>query len=97
MPGAQSDASQSRGWAFTIDGEATYLRPTGRLDCTDGQVLHAWCSDGLGVAWRSAWEVQQEVAAGTLVMRAVGDVDAGQALEEGGGILARLRVGGRHR
>ena len=50
-----------------IDGEATYLRPTGRLDCTDGQVLHAWCSDGLGVAWRSAWEVQQEVAAGALV------------------------------
>ena len=67
MPGAQSDASQSRGWAFTIDGEATYLRPTGRLDCTDGQVLHTWCSAGLGLAWRSGWEVQQEVAAGTLV------------------------------
>jgi DNA-binding transcriptional LysR family regulator len=44
-----------------------YLRPHGRLDCSDGQVLHAWCSSGLGLAWRSAWEVEQEIAAGELV------------------------------
>jgi DNA-binding transcriptional LysR family regulator len=62
-----SDASQTRGWAFNVDGEVIHLRPTGRLDCTDGQVLHAWCSAGLGLAWRSAWEVEQEVAAGQLV------------------------------
>jgi DNA-binding transcriptional LysR family regulator len=62
-----SDASQTRGWAFNVDGEVIYLRPTGRLDCTDGQVLHAWCSAGLGLAWRSAWEVEQEVRAGELV------------------------------
>jgi DNA-binding transcriptional LysR family regulator len=62
-----SDASQTRGWAFQIDGEVHYLRPSGRLDCTDGQVLHAWCSAGLGLAWRSAWEVEQEIAAGELV------------------------------
>src|SRR5207244_12754693 len=35
-----SDASQTRGWAFTIDGEVTHLRAGGRLDCSDGQVLH---------------------------------------------------------
>ena len=62
-----SDASQTRGWAFSIDGEVHYLRPSGRLDCSDGQVLHAWCSSGLGLAWRSAWEVEQEIAAGELV------------------------------
>ena len=62
-----SDASQTRGWGFMIDGELSHLRPTGRLDCTDGQVLHAWCSAGLGLAWRSAWEVEQEIAAGELV------------------------------
>lgn len=62
-----SDASQTRGWAFLIDGELTHLRPSGRLDCTDGQVLHAWCVAGLGLAWRSTWEVEQEVAAGELV------------------------------
>ena len=62
-----SDASQSRGWAFTVDGQVQHLRPTGRLDCSDGQVLHAWCAAGLGLAWRSTWEVEAEVAAGTLV------------------------------
>jgi len=62
-----SDASQSRGWAFTVDGEMVYLRPGGRADCNDGQVLHAWCLQGLGIAWRSTWEVEQEIASGRLV------------------------------
>ena len=62
-----SDASQTRGWAFTIDGAVTHLRPSGRLDCSDGQVLHAWCRQGLGIAWRSTWEVEGDIAAGTLV------------------------------
>jgi DNA-binding transcriptional LysR family regulator len=63
----KSQASQSRGWAFEVDGQVVYLRPKGRLDCTDGQVLYAWCLAGLGLAWRSAWEVEQEVRAGTLI------------------------------
>jgi DNA-binding transcriptional LysR family regulator len=62
-----SEASQSRGWAFTIDGEVQYLRPPGRLDCSDGQVLHDWCLAGLGIAWRSTWEVQGDLRAGHLV------------------------------
>jgi len=61
-----SDASQTRGWAFTVNGEVTHLRPSGRLDCSDGQVLHEWCLGGLGVAWRSTWEVEYDVAAGRL-------------------------------
>jgi len=62
-----SDASQTRGWAFVVDGAVTHLRPGGRLDCSDGQVLHDWCAAGLGLAWRSTWEVEQEVASGRLV------------------------------
>jgi DNA-binding transcriptional LysR family regulator len=61
-----SDASQTRGWAFMVDGELIHLRPRGRLDCSDGQVLHDWCLDGLGIAWRSTWEVEHEVAGGRL-------------------------------
>ena len=61
-----SDASQTRGWAFVVDGAVTHLRPSGRLDCSDGQVLHDWCLQGLGIAWRSTWEVQAEVDAGRL-------------------------------
>jgi DNA-binding transcriptional LysR family regulator len=62
-----SDASQTRGWAFSVDGAVTHLRPNGRLDCSDGQVLHDWCVQGLGIAWRSTWEVDEEIAAGHLV------------------------------
>jgi DNA-binding transcriptional LysR family regulator len=62
-----SDASQTRGWAFQVDGAVTHLRPSGRIDCSDGQVLHAWCRQGLGIAWRSTWEVEGDIATGALV------------------------------
>lgn len=62
-----SDASQTRGWAFRIKDEVQHLRPGGPLDCSDGQVLHDWCLAGYGIAWRSTWEVEAEIAAGTLV------------------------------
>ncbi len=44
-----------------------YLKPAGPLDCSDGQVLHDWCLAGWGIAWRSTWEVEAEIAAGQLV------------------------------
>jgi len=62
-----SDASQTRGWAFLVEGAVTHLRPGARLDCSDGQVLHEWCLQGLGLAWRSTWEVQADIAEGRLV------------------------------
>jgi DNA-binding transcriptional LysR family regulator len=62
-----SDASQTRGWAFAVEGQVIHMRPSGRLDCTDGQVLHDWCLAGLGLAWRSTWEVEKEIASGALV------------------------------
>ncbi len=62
-----SEASQTRGWAFEMDGVVTHMRPAGRLNCSDGQVLHDWCLAGLGVAWRSTWEVEREVKVGLLV------------------------------
>jgi DNA-binding transcriptional LysR family regulator len=68
-----SDASQTRGWSFQLPsqadspGEVIYLKPVGPLDCSDGQVLHDWCLAGLGLAWRSTWEVAAEIAKGNLV------------------------------
>jgi DNA-binding transcriptional LysR family regulator len=62
-----SDASQSRGWAFMLDGKVEHLRPGGPLDCSDGQVLHEWCLGGHGIAWRSSWEVAREIESGQLV------------------------------
>lgn len=65
-----SDASQTRGWAFRAGpgGDAVlHIKPAGPLDCSDGQVLHDWCLQGWGIAWRSTWEVEGEVAQGRLV------------------------------
>ena len=63
-----SDASQTRGWAFLLaDGEIAHFKPAGPLDCSDGQVLHDWCLQGFGIAWRSTWEVEQEISDGRLV------------------------------
>jgi DNA-binding transcriptional LysR family regulator len=61
-----SDAAQPRDWVFAVDGHPALVRPAARLDCNDGQVLHDWCLQGLGLAWRSAWEVGPDVAAGRL-------------------------------
>jgi DNA-binding transcriptional LysR family regulator len=67
-----SDASQTRGWAFQLPGshgrpgELVHLRPGGPLDCSDGQVLYEWCLAGFGIAWRSTWEVEADIAAGRL-------------------------------
>jgi DNA-binding transcriptional LysR family regulator len=46
--------------------EVIHLKPGGPLDCSDGQVLHDWCLSGFGIAWRSTWEVESEIAAGKL-------------------------------
>ena len=67
-----SDASQTRGWAFRVPGagggsELVHIRPGGPLDCSDGQVLYDWCLAGFGIAWRSTWEVEDEIAAGQLM------------------------------
>jgi DNA-binding transcriptional LysR family regulator len=67
-----SDASQTRGWAFRVPTapgghEVIHLRPSGPMDCSDGQVLHDWCLAGYGIAWRSTWEVEAEVKSGQLV------------------------------
>ncbi|MCJ0766029.1 LysR family transcriptional regulator [Variovorax terrae] len=56
--GAPADAARD---------ELIYLKPGGPLDCSDGQVLHDWCQAGYGIAWRSTWEVEAEIAAGRLV------------------------------
>ena len=57
----------TRGWLFSIDGQVQTWRPAGPLACNDGAVLHEWALAGLGLAWRSMWEVGEDLAAGRLV------------------------------
>jgi DNA-binding transcriptional LysR family regulator len=58
---------QQRGWYFQRDGKQVSVKVDGTLDCNDGQLLHRWASEGLGLAWRSTWEIESQLAAGELV------------------------------
>lgn len=60
-------SSQNRGWQFVVDGEALTVRPNNALRCNDGAVLRDWAVSGLGLAWRSMWEVKADIAEGRLV------------------------------
>ncbi|NEX62560.1 LysR family transcriptional regulator [Noviherbaspirillum galbum] len=58
---------QQRGWYFQEKGKPVTVRVNGSLDCNDGELLHRWACEGLGLAWRSTWEIQSELASGRLV------------------------------
>ena len=66
-PGEASAHSPAKTGAVPLPHEVVYLKPGGPLDCSDGQVLHDWCLAGHGIAWRSIWEVEAEIASGQLV------------------------------
>lgn len=58
---------QQRGWTFVRDGRLFAVRAHGDLDCNDGELLCGWVKQGLGVGWRSTWEIQAELKRGELV------------------------------
>ncbi|MFN8822616.1 MAG: LysR family transcriptional regulator [Betaproteobacteria bacterium] len=64
---AAGQQGAQRGWSFTIDGAVQSLRMEGPLSCNDGAVLHDWALGGLGLSWRSLWEVGEDLSARRLV------------------------------
>ncbi|PXW26194.1 LysR family transcriptional regulator [Paraburkholderia caballeronis] len=62
-----ASANQQRGWTFQQGDKIVSIRVSGTMECSDGAVLHDWCLDGHGLAWRSWWEVGDDIAAGRLV------------------------------
>ena len=59
--------NQARGWLIKQNGKVRALRVKGNLTCSDGSVLHQWTLAGLGLSWRSLWEVRDDLAQGRLV------------------------------
>ncbi|CAI8948567.1 LysR family transcriptional regulator [Pseudomonas sp. Lb2C1-1] len=62
-----SQGGQQRGWTFQQDGRAVAIRVGGNLACNDGELLFAWMRQGVGIGWRSTWEIQRELMSGELV------------------------------
>ncbi|MCL2829266.1 MAG: LysR family transcriptional regulator [Betaproteobacteria bacterium] len=65
-----------RGWTFSAASASrsrkqaaatVILKVSGRLQCNDGAVLREWALAGRGLAWRSEWEVGDDLRAGRLV------------------------------
>ena len=59
---------QQRGWLFRdpASGETATWKVGGSFECNDGAVLHEWALAGRGLAWRSLWEVGQDLQEGRL-------------------------------
>ena len=58
---------QQRGWLFRDGEEIVSIKVSGQLECNDGAVLHEWALAGRGLAWRSMWEVGEDLQRGALV------------------------------
>lgn len=59
-----------RGWTFRTAGTSSKtrnIRVKGAMECNDGVVLAEWARAGVGLAWRSMWEVGEDLQAGRLV------------------------------
>jgi DNA-binding transcriptional LysR family regulator len=59
--------NQGRGWLFVLGGRLEAVRVSGMMECNDGAVLLDWARAGFGLAWRSMWEVSEDLARGDLV------------------------------
>jgi len=63
---AISSEGSQRGWTFRDNGKNVVVKVSGNMGSNDGQVLHDWALAGKGLAWRSMWEVGNEIEAGKL-------------------------------
>ncbi|MEP7157414.1 MAG: LysR family transcriptional regulator [Betaproteobacteria bacterium] len=57
----------SDNWTFRDGTHNVAVKVGGHLHCNDGEVLTRWALAGHGLAWRSAWEVSEEIDKGRLV------------------------------
>lgn len=62
-----SQGGQPRGWMFQSGGQPVAMRVSGNMACNDGESLFAWMRQGIGIGWRSTWEIQSELKSGALV------------------------------
>jgi len=54
-------------WLFQDQGKRFEVIVNGTLSTTSGEVVHDWVRAGKGIALKAAWDLQPELAAGTVV------------------------------
>jgi DNA-binding transcriptional LysR family regulator len=54
-------------WLFQDQGKRLEVTVNGALSTTSGEVVHDWVRAGEGIALKAAWDLQPELAAGSIV------------------------------
>lgn len=57
----------ARSWEFTVDGTPYRVVVDGPRITNNGLLVRQWCLQGLGLCFKSRWDVQDDLARGTLV------------------------------
>jgi DNA-binding transcriptional LysR family regulator len=63
----KTNRDQSWAWTFQVDGKLLALKVDGNMGYNGGEFITRWCLDGLGLGWRSTWEIQDYLTSGQLV------------------------------
>jgi DNA-binding transcriptional LysR family regulator len=54
-------------WRFQISGRPIVVDVSGPLSTTSAEVIHGWVLDGIGIAVKALWDIEDELADGRLV------------------------------
>jgi DNA-binding transcriptional LysR family regulator len=57
----------SDAWTFRDSNRNVTIKVSGQIHCNDGEVITRWALSGQGLAWRSSWEVQDDIDKGRLI------------------------------
>ena len=53
-------------WPFQVDGQTLQVQVSGNRIANEGRLVHDWCLDGYGIALKSIWDVERDLASGAL-------------------------------
>lgn len=56
-----------RHWRFMVDGQAKRVSVKGKRIANNGELIADWCRAGHGIAFKSEWDVREDIKAGNLV------------------------------
>lgn len=54
-------------WSFEIDGKRQNYRVSGNRIANDGALIRHWCLAGHGLALKSEWDIEEDLANGSLI------------------------------
>ena len=54
-------------WVFQKNGLRFEATVSGSLTTSSGEVMHDWVRAGMGIALKASWDLQPDLAAGTIV------------------------------